>query len=342
MCFNDMNIIKKVIATIVLAAIMFAVVGFFLPHTAHVERSITIDAPPSMVFTVLNGFKQFPRWSPWAELDPDATTTLAGAPAGVGAKMSWSGNAQVGSGSQEILESAPYSQIKLRLTFGDLPGDFVATYTLVPEGNGTKVTWGFDADYGSSLLGRYFGLLSDSMLGPDYEKGLARLESFVEGLPKADFAGMPFETTQVEAAPLLLLAVRSANDANAIGVALGVAYGRLSGFISAQGLAQAGPPIAIHNGEQGGTLSLDAAIPVDRTDVELTPPIRAGSSYAGRVLKVVYTGDYAGLAGARERVRAYLATAGLEQTGPLWEQYASDPGTTPPAELVTNIFVPIQ
>lgn len=337
-----MNILKKLVATILLAAIVFGAVGFFLPQTAHVERSVTIDAPPSMVFTVLNGFKQFPKWSPWAELDPNATTTLDGAPAGVGAKMSWSGNAQVGTGSQEILESTPHSHIKLRLTFGDFPGDFIATYTLVPEGAGTKLTWGFDADYGNSIFGRYFGLLSDSMLGPDYEKGLARLKNLVEGLPRADFAALQFETTAVEAAPLLLLGVRSANDVNAIGVALGVAYGRLSGFISAQGLAQAGPPIAIHNGEQGGTLSLDAAIPVDRTDVELPPPIRAGSSYAGRVLKVVHVGDYAGLAAAREQVRAYLATAGLEQSGPLWEQYASDPGTTPPAELVTNLFVPIQ
>ena len=337
-----MNILKKLISTIVFAAVVFAIVGFFLPRTAHVERSIAIDAPPSMVFTVLNGFKQFPQWSPWAELDPNATTTLEGAPAGVGAKMSWAGNAEVGTGSQEILESTPHSQIKLRLTFGDFPGDYIATYRLAPEGAGTTLTWAFDADYGSSIFGRYFGLLSDSMLGPDYEKGLARLKGFVEKLPKADFAALQFETTEVEAVPLLLLGVRSANDANAIGVALGVAYGRLSGFISAQGLAQAGPPIAIHNGEQGGTLGLDAAIPVDRTDVELPPPIRAGSSYAGRVLKVVHTGDYAGLGPAREQVRAYLATAGLQQAGPLWEQYASDPGTTPPAELVTNIFVPIQ
>lgn len=337
-----MKVLKKLIATLILAVIVFAAVGFFLPRTAHVERSITIDAPPSAVFTVLNGFKQFNHWSPWADIDPNATTTLAGPPAGVGAKMSWAGNAEVGTGSQEILESTPYSQIKLRLVFGEFPGDFVATYTLAPEGAGTKLTWGFDADYGNSILGRYFGLLSDSMLGPDYEKGLARLENFVERLPKADFSGLEFETTETTAQPLVLLAVRSANDPNAIGVALGVAYGRLSGHISAQGWSQIGPPVAIYNGEQGGTLSLDAAIPVDRTDPPPANPIRVGSSYAGRVLKVVHTGDYAGLAAAREKVRAYLATAGLEQDGPLWEQYASDPGTTPPAELVTNIFVPIK
>ncbi|MGH8481146.1 MAG: SRPBCC family protein [Nevskiaceae bacterium] len=328
--------------TVVLAVAAFAVVGLFLPQTAHVERSIAIDAPAAMVFTVLDGFRQFNRWSPWADIDPNATTTYAGPETGVGAQMRWAGNAEVGTGSQEILESVPYERLKLRLAFGDFPGDFTASYALAPEGSGTRVTWAFDADYGSSIFGRYFGLMSDAMLGPDYEKGLARLKTFVESLPKGDFSGMAFETAASEARPLLLLNVRSADDTNAVGVALGVAWGRLSGFISAQGLAQAGPAMAIHNGEQGGALSLDAGIPVDRTDVELAAPIRAGQRYEGRVLKAVYTGDYAGLADARAKVRAYLAAAGFEPAGPLWEEYVSDPGATPPAELVTHIYVPIK
>jgi effector-binding domain-containing protein/uncharacterized protein YndB with AHSA1/START domain len=337
-----MNILKKLVSTIIIAAIVFAAVGLLLPRTAHVERSTVIDAPQAMVFTVLNGFRQFNRWSPWADIDPNATTTYAGAEAGVGAKMSWAGNSEVGTGSQEILESVPYEAVRLKLTFGDFPGDYVVHYTLAPEGAGTKVTWSFDADYGSSILGRYFGLMSDSMLGPDYEKGLGRLKAFVEGLPKADFSGMTFETTASTAQPLLVMNVRSAEDANAIGVALGVAYGRLSGFISQHGLAQGGPPLAIHQGTQNGALSLDAAIPVDRTDVELAPPLRAGNRYEGRVLKAVHTGDYTGLPAARAKVRAYLATAGLEPTGPLWEEFVSDPGSTPPEQLVTHIFVPIR
>lgn len=337
-----MNAMKKLIIRLIIAGAVLTGIGFFLPRTAHVERSIVIDAPAATVFTVLNGFRQFARWSPWADIDPQAATTFEGPETGVGARMTWSGNADVGSGSQEILESEPYRRIRLRLGFGDFSGDFTSTYALAPEAEGTRVTWGFDADYGNSLLGRYFGLLSDAMIGPDYDKGLARLKTLAESLPPADFSRLAFETTQSASQPLLLLAVRSADDANAIGVALGVAYGRLSGHISARSLAQAGPPIAIHNGEYGGALSLDAAIPVDRTDVPVTPPLRTGSSYEGRVVKAVHTGDYSGLPEARAQVRAYLAAAGLEQVGPLWEQFVSDPGVTPPGELVTNIFVPIR
>jgi effector-binding domain-containing protein/uncharacterized protein YndB with AHSA1/START domain len=337
-----MNTLKKLVFGIGLFAVLLVAIGFFLPRTAHVERSIVIEAPQATVFTVLNGFRQFDRWSPWAGIDPNATTTYEGPETGVGSKMSWAGNDAVGTGSQEILESTPYERIRVRLVFGEFPGDFTATYALAPEGSGTRVTWSFDADYGSSIFGRYFGLLSDSMLGPDYEKGLGRLKPFAESLPKADFSGMAFETTVAAAQPLLLVGVRSADDSNSIGVALGVAYSRVSGFITAQRLAPAGPPIAIHNGERDGTLSLDAAIPVNRTDVALAAPIRAGQSYAGRVLKTVHVGDHHGLAVARAKVRAYLATAGLEQAGPLWEEFVSDPETTPLAERVTHIYVPIK
>lgn len=337
-----MNALKKIVLAIAVIAGALYAAGLALPKTAHVERSIVIEAPPVMVFTVLNGFRQFPRWSPWADIDPNAVTTLEGPEAGVGARMSWSGNAEVGTGSQEILESTPPSGIRLRLTFGDFPGAFLASYTLAPEGAGTRLTWGFDADYGSSVLGRYFGLFSDSMLGPDYEKGLGRLKTFVESLPHADFSGLQFETTASTAEPLVLMAARSANDTNAIGVALGVAYGRLSGFVTANGLRQVAPPIAIYYGERDGALSLDAGIPVDRTDVAVAAPVRVGSTFEGRVVKAVHRGDYTGLPAAREQVRAYLATAGLTQNGPMWEQYVSDPGSTPVAELVTNIFVPIR
>lgn len=336
-----MNTLKKLVVGVLLACVAFGVVGLFLPRTAHVERSIVIDAPQATVFTVLNGFRQFNRWSPWADIDPNATTTIEGPETGVGAKMRWAGNAEVGTGSQEILESVPDERIRQRLTFGDFPGDFITQFTLAAEGGGTRVTWSFDADYGGSIFGRYFGLMADAMLGPDYEKGLGRLKAFVESLPRADFSGLQFQTTAATAAPLLLLQVRSANDASAIGVALGVAYGRLSGHITAQKLEQAGPPIAIHNGEHGGAISLDAGIPVS-ADAEAAGPIRAGRSYQGRVLKAIHVGDYTGLPAAREKVRAYLATAGLEQVGPMWEQFVSDPGSTPVAELVTNIFVPIK
>src|SRR5690349_24418369 len=111
-----MNMFKKILIVIAVLVATLIGVGLVLPRTAHVERSVVINAPPAMAFTVLNGFRQFDRWSPWADIDPNDVTTYDGPESGVGAKMSRAGNAEVGTGSQGILESVPYSAIRMQLT----------------------------------------------------------------------------------------------------------------------------------------------------------------------------------------------------------------------------------
>lgn len=337
-----MNLLKKLLLGVVVLLVLCVGVGLFLPRTAHVERSIVINARPATVFTVLNGFRQFNQWSPWAEYDPDMKLVFEGPPAGVGARYNWSGNEQVGIGSQEILESTPHRFIKLKLVFGDFPGEFVSSYALEPEGEGTRLIWAFDADYGNSVMGRYFGLLSDSMIGPDYEKGLAKLKAFAEALPAADFSELSIEAVDAKPMPVVSISARSANETYAIGVALGVAYSRLSGFINANDLKQVAPPLAIYHGEKNGVLTLDAAIPVDHTSVAPAGSIHTGRTQAGPAVRAEYKGPYSGLPAANEQVRAYLVAAGLEQDGAMWEHYVSDPGKTPEAELVTHIYYPVK
>ena len=55
-----------------------------------------------------------------------------------------------------------------------------ATYRLVPEAGGTRVTWAFDSAHGLNPFRRWLGLLFDRMIGADYEKGLARLKALME------------------------------------------------------------------------------------------------------------------------------------------------------------------
>ena len=96
--------------------------------------------------------------------------------------MAWTSELrEVGSGLQEIIESDYPRHVKTKLYFGDDPNPGYATYTLEKLGpNQTKLTWSFDADFGNNIIGRYFGLMMDGMLGPDYEKGLAKLKSTLE------------------------------------------------------------------------------------------------------------------------------------------------------------------
>jgi uncharacterized protein YndB with AHSA1/START domain len=172
--------LKKALIAIIMLALLLVVVGFLLPAKIHVERSAVIDAPPAVVFDLIDDFHDFNRWSPWAQLDPATRYTFEGPESGVGHRMLWqSDNRNVGSGSQEIIESVPDTLLRTHLDFG-AQGVATASFRLEPTGKGTHVTWDLDTDVGSNLPMRYFGLFMDHMVGPDYEKGLDNLKRLAE------------------------------------------------------------------------------------------------------------------------------------------------------------------
>ncbi len=176
-----MKFLKTIALGLLAVIVLLAVVGLFLPQSQHLERSIVIDADQQVLFDTLNSFESFNDWSPWAQMDPDASYEYSGPSSGVGAGMSWtSDEPNVGNGSQKIIASEPFERIQVELVFGD--NDVTtATYQLTPAEGGVNVTWSFDADFGNNLLGRYFGLLLEKFLGPQYEQGLAGLKTLMEG-----------------------------------------------------------------------------------------------------------------------------------------------------------------
>jgi len=172
--------LRGLLIALVGLAIIVIVVGFFLPDQVHVERSIDISARPKEVYGLVSNFRESNKWSPWYKLDPEAQYVYEGPDAGVGAKMSWeSEKPEVGAGSQEILEAQPHTWVKTVLDFGE-QGTAFATFEIEPVEAGSRVTWGLDSAFGYDILGRYFGLLFERLIGPDYELGLANLKSLAE------------------------------------------------------------------------------------------------------------------------------------------------------------------
>ncbi|MEQ1439928.1 SRPBCC family protein [Fontimonas sp. SYSU GA230001] len=340
-----MRLLKWLLIAIVVLIVGAVAVGLVLPDQAHVERSIVIDAKPATVFTVLNGFKQFNKWSPWAALDPRTTYTVEGPLVGPGAKQSWrSEDPSVGAGSQEILEAVPFERIVVKLVFEGFDSDNLAVYTLRPEGEGTRITWSYDSTFKGDLLARYFGLMLDRMLGPDYERGLAELKTLVENLPRDDLSAIRAEVLRVQAQPIVYVSAAAPID-EAAGL-LNAAYAKLSAHLAAHGLKQVAPPIAITRAfnEETRNWRFDAALMVDRDDPPGAPEsgIQSGRSYAGDILRVTHVGPYATMETTYGALTAWRTVAGFEDNGDSWEEYVSDPGTTPAAERITRINWPIK
>jgi len=337
--------LKKIaIVSLVLLAVL-VVASFFLPRRVHVERSATIGAPPSTVFTLVNSFKRFNEWSPWVEKDPKATYSFSGPRAGVGAKISWVGDPKtVGSGSQEIVESQPHSLVRNRLEFaGEGPSD--ATMTLQAEGTSTKATWALDTDLGWNPVSRYFGLFFDRMIGPDFEKGLVNLKALAEKLPKVDLTGLSAEVVEVKSVPIAFVSATSGSDAQGMVTAIGGSFSQVKLFMSQSGLTQAGPPITINTKWSEGVYAFDAGIPIDRLPSEPVPAestVKIKGTYAGLATRAVHRGAYSGMSRTYEQLYAWITINGYTPAGDPWDEYTSDPGRVSEAELVTNVYVPVR
>lgn len=179
-----MKFLKWLLIIIAVLAVVLVVVGFLLPQTRHVERSITVNATKDTVFNQVNNLQNFNNWSPWAAIDPNASYTFTGPNSGVGATMAWDSQMpEVGSGTYKIIESNYPNAVKFEMKFGQeqMPAEssFLLDEISYEE---TRVTWTFDVDFGNDLMGRYVGyFLMEGAVGPQYEKGLQNLKQIVEG-----------------------------------------------------------------------------------------------------------------------------------------------------------------
>jgi len=340
-----MNALKKIFFVLVVLVLIFVVVGFVLPRQRHVERSIFIDAPASVVFSQVNGFKHFNDWSPFIAVMPDSEYEFEGPEFGVGSKMSWSATEpQPETGSQTIVASTPYERVDVELDLGP-QGTSQAAYLLRPEDGGTNLTWAFDTDFGLNILGRYWGLLLDRQLGPLYAQGLANLKRITEELPKVDWSNLEIGITDVPSTTIAYFTGSSGSDPDEIGAALEAAYGRVAMFISSNGLQMDGQPIAINNFWDERGFGFDAGIPVSGAPSRGAgpeSPVRMGETYGGRVVRAVHVGPYTGLEETYAIIDAFVVAHKLETNGRSWDVFVSDPGNTPEEELKTEIYYPVK
>ena len=340
-----MRILVRIAGALFGVIIIFVAVGFFLPAERSVSRSISIDAPPATVYALVNGFRHFNRFSPWAPRDPEAEYRYSGPAEGVGARMEWQSDS-IGNGSQEITAVEPNRRVAADLGF-DGEGGASAEFLIEAADDGSNVTWQFSVDFGYDLMGRYFGLMLDDFLGADYEEGLQRLKDVAEAYPKLDLEGFEPTLREQEATPLLRTRKRTAMNADAMVASMGSAFDALDTVLSLNEVEKDGRPrvITVTWDEAGGTWTFDAAYPLEQgTPITiLAPGIDRETGYSGLVMEVVLEGaDWQESTLAYEKAELYRELHGLEAAGNSWEEYESDPVETPPQELVTHIVFPVR
>lgn len=168
-----------VVLAIAIAAVL--ILAATRPDKLRVERTATIKAPAEKIFPLVNDFRQWRTWSPYENKDPAMKRTYGGAESGKGATYAWDGDRNVGSGRMEILEAPAPQKIVIKLDFfTPFEGHNTAEFTMLPQGDGTHVTWLMHgpANFLSRLIQVFINL--DNMIGKDFEAGLANLKKVAE------------------------------------------------------------------------------------------------------------------------------------------------------------------
>jgi len=166
------------IAGIVVAVIigLFIVVGAVLPKSYDVARTRTIQAPPDQVWAHLVDLRKHQAWSPWSARDSTMVYTFGETAQGEGAVYTWNSQ-DSGSGTYTITKVEPTRRMETRIQFDGM-GASDGYWVLEPQGDATQVTWGF-AGQNPGIMGGYFTLVMDPMVGADFEDGLERLDKVV-------------------------------------------------------------------------------------------------------------------------------------------------------------------
>jgi uncharacterized protein YndB with AHSA1/START domain len=176
--FETIVIIAAVLAIAIAVVLILAAAK---PDTFSVQRGATMKAPPEKIFSLINDFHQWGKWSPWENRDPAMTRIFSGAESGQGAVYAWEGNKNVGSGRMEILDASTPSKIIIKLDFlKPFEAHNTAEFTMLPQGDATSVNWVMHgpAPFMSKMMQVFMNI--DKMVGKDFEIGLTNLKGLTE------------------------------------------------------------------------------------------------------------------------------------------------------------------
>ncbi|HEY8064268.1 MAG TPA: SRPBCC family protein [Methylosinus sp.] len=172
-----LEIIGVGVALIIAAVVLYAARK---PDTCRFTRSIFVAAPPERIFPLVDDPRAMNEWNPFVK-NRNVTLSYSGPERGVGAANDFDGDAQVGAGRAEIVESVAPAKVVVALRM-DRPMKCRnrVEFTIAPRDGGSLVTW--DMSGPQPFIGKLMTIFIDTekMVGGAFEQGLADLKRLVE------------------------------------------------------------------------------------------------------------------------------------------------------------------
>lgn len=178
-----MKILKGIIYFLAAILIVWLVAAALISGDCKYEKSISINAPVEKVWQNTSSLRVMDQWSPWNDLDPDMKKDWTGTTGRPGEKVCWnSEKEEAGKGCQEVKKVDPaHKRIDTAIKFlTPYESEANAYVIVVPEGNGSKATWGFTSTipYPFTIMKLFMNM--EDAIGKDYQEGLTRLKNMAE------------------------------------------------------------------------------------------------------------------------------------------------------------------
>jgi effector-binding domain-containing protein len=334
--------ITIIVILLVMLLVGYLIAGFLGPQGFKMERSIEIKAPRAAIYRNISDYNNWMKWSPWAGIDSACKYDYYGSQEQIGAGYKWKGNDKAGEGDMHTTDMIQNSSLSSKLTFlKPWPGEAMATFRLEDDSSGmTKVIWGFSQSYSFGQRPMMLFMNMEKMLGPDYERGLAKLKEVSE----KEAASMGIKVIETTWAAHTYLASRAVVDMKDLGKVFMDKMPKTGQYVQKNKLSMDGPPSGLY-------FTWDTA--AGRTDLAVAVPVKDAVAASGgytiirversNALLVDYYGPYDHMTDAHNAIQKYARDKGMKLKTPVIEEYIGDPGVEKdPSKVLTKVYYLIE
>ncbi|MEO8498288.1 MAG: SRPBCC family protein [Planctomycetota bacterium] len=306
----------------------------------HVYRSIQIAATPQKVFDTVADFGTWTKWSPWLCSEPTAEVKVTEDASSVGSIYSWKGEI-VGQGEIEHRKLSPGRLIDEEIRFvKPFKSRSDVAFEMEPAGNGTKLTWHMRGALPWFMF--WMKPMMESFIGMDYERGLKMLKEWIETgriLSKTEIRGVEL------VGPLRVAGVRKSCHLREIGPSMDAAFAEAKRKLTDKHLPTNGEMISVYHDFNLKTQIFDytTGFVIPETAAAVSSELSSWSLAPTKALRVDHVGSYDHLGNAWSAANQFVRYKKFKQSkAGAFEIYKNDPKETSPADLRTEIYLPLK
>lgn len=330
----------KVIGIAIIAMIAgFFIWAIFLPSEVKVEKKVVINASIEKVFGAVNDFKQWQKWSPWA--DTNFVIQFTDITAGLGAKITWQSDRH-GIGEMTTVEWIENKFIRNEIFYPKTKSKSSILIHLNKLETGVEVTISTENKGYSYPFGRFAALLIQRGLNSSFEKGLLKLKAFVEN---KDFVVTSSKITVevIGCEPRMYLAITDSGTEETMPTKFKEHTQEIDAFMNKNKIESCGFPISFWYAYNPNSYSHFAvAVPISK-HYKTSGNIKLLEMPATKAAFVTYIGNPNGSYLAWNTLDKYCSDNNLKDNGAPWEEYIiAIKQNADSSQWVTNIYKPVK